>query len=390
MRGHGDLARRLVRHKTPTLISRSQLRPRRWDYANVAGMSMPKLCSVVPIMPVLWMIMATARLSLGMILSRRGASRCFGTAAPYCHQHHHGTRPSAFLTSVTGRQKSKYRKDIRMFSSSSSTHDEQRRMAALHEELSNLHIDAAALKSANLQAVENPTNGYDGRYGRSAIRTYRSFVQPKDTDANSSVNVSVLAARCARQIDFLIKRHKSHEAAWVRHSDTAEGERQMFPLIVLLDNVRSAFNVGSLFRTADASGCSQVITTGITPHPGGSGAEKLTKSALGADRMVSSRHFDTTLQAIETLREELPEWKLIGMETTERSVVYTEFGYPKEGVVLILGNEVTGVDTEIMPLLDAVVEIPMFGSKNSLNIAACAPIVLYEVLRQWRVLEKPR
>ena len=260
-------------------------------------------------------------------------------------------------------------------------------MDALHEELSKLNICATLLKDANLQAVENPTAGYDGRYGKSAIRTYRSFIYRKSSDENNSVDVSVLAARCARQIDFLIKRHNSHEAEWVRHTDAAEETRQTFPLIILLDNVRSAFNVGSLFRTADACGCSQVITTGISPHPGGSGAEKLTKSALGADRMVPSRHFDTTLQAIKTLREEFPDWKLIGMETTRHSVVYTGFQYPKEGTILVLGNEVTGVDTEIMPLLDAVVEIPMFGAKNSLNIAACAPVVLYEVLRQWKALE---
>ena len=157
--------------------------------------------------------------------------------------------------------------------------------------------------------------------------------------------------------------------------------------MLLLDNVRSAFNVGSLFRTADAAGCSRVVTTGITPHPGGSGAEKLTKSALGADRMVTSCHFDTTLQAIESLRKELPDYKLIGMETTELSVAYSNYTYPKEGLILILGNEVTGVDTEILPLLDAVVEIPMFGAKNSLNIAACAPVVLFEALRQWKVLD---
>ena len=97
---------------------------------------------------------------------------------------------------------------------------------------------------------------------------------------------------------------------------------------------------------------------------------------------------------------------LVGMETTERSKFYTEVQYPglesvsneKErsdllegsllapGVALFLGNEVSGVDTEIMPLLDAVVEIPMFGKKNSLNVAACAPVVMYEILRQWGVM----
>ena len=90
-------------------------------------------------------------------------------------------------------------------------------------------------------------------------------------------------------------------------------------------------------------------------------------------------------------------WTIIGMETTDQSQCYTDVNYPgagsyivdkneslpNEGIVLVLGNEVTGVDTEIMPSLDLIVEIPMYGSKNSLNIAACAPVVLYEILRQW-------
>lgn len=95
---------------------------------------------------------------------------------------------------------------------------------------------------------------------------------------------------------------------------------------------------------------------------------------------------------------------LVGMETTERSKIYTELQYPGSGVkvtndnleessslpgvALFLGNEVSGVDTDIMPLLDEVVEIPMFGQKNSLNVAACAPVVMYEILRQWGAIGK--
>ena len=180
--------------------------------------------------------------------------------------------------------------------------------------------------------------------------------------------------------------------------------RRIFPLILVLDNVRSAFNVGSIFRTADACGCLEIITTGITPHPGGNGAEKLSKSALGAERILPTRHFSTTQQALDYLRSERPRVMLVGMETTERSKIYTELQYPGSGVkvtndnleessslpgvALFLGNEVSGVDTDIMPLLDEVVEIPMFGQKNSLNVAACAPVVMYEILRQWGAIGK--
>jgi len=163
---------------------------------------------------------------------------------------------------------------------------------------------------------------------------------------------------------------------------------------VVLDNVRSAFNVGSIFRTAEACGCSEVITTGITAHPNGNGAEKLSKSALGADKYVASRHFVTTREAVEYLRKEKPYLFLVGMETTEISKCYTKVNYPgsgsesgMNGTAIFLGNEVSGIDTEIMSILDEIVEIPMFGAKNSLNIAACAPIVMYEILRQWKIID---
>jgi tRNA G18 (ribose-2'-O)-methylase SpoU len=304
-----------------------------------------------------------------------------------------------------------------------------KRVVALHEQLTSLGIDAENLSSAATRSMTT-TEGYDPYFGKSAIKAYRTFASPRPSklDAAQREDVGVAAARCARQIDFLAKRHRSHEAEWVRHTDAVEssshhdddkgcviGKTTRFPLTIVLDNVRSAFNVGSIFRTADACACAEIITTGITPHPGGSGAEKLAKSALGADRVVPSRHFATTMEAVDFFRNERPEILLVGMETTERSVCYTDVAYPggigmdtngwgdgegdndsdegisremkKTGTALFLGNEVTGVDTEVMPLLDMVVEIPMFGTKNSLNIAACAPVVMYECIRQWKDLE---
>lgn len=287
-----------------------------------------------------------------------------------------------------------------------------KRVAALHEQLASLGINAEGLSSAATRSITT-TEGYDPYFGKSAIKAYRTFANPRPSklDAVQKEDVGVAAARCARQIDFLAKRHRSHEAEWVRHTDTVAidedvsandvvaGKTTRLPLTVVLDNVRSAFNVGSIFRTADACACSEIITTGITPHPRGSGAEKLAKSALGADRVVPSRHFATTMEAVKYLRNERPDILLVGMETTERSVCYTDVTYPggmkengastgkkknKAGTALFLGNEVTGVDTEVMPLLDTIVEIPMFGAKNSLNIAACAPVVMYECIRQWR------
>jgi 23S rRNA (guanosine2251-2'-O)-methyltransferase len=246
-----------------------------------------------------------------------------------------------------------------------------------------------------LAAIYRPKDGFDSRFGKSAVKAYRSYIDPKPRtfDAVARENVEVSSNRYARQIAFLSKRHRSREAEWVRHIDTSDS-RRTFPLVLVLDNVRSAANVGSIFRSADACGVLEIITIGITPHPHGNGAEKLSKSALGAEQIVPCRHFATVVQAIEFLKNERPKLQLIGMETTEWSKNYASVKYPgvcdndpasAPGVALFLGNEVSGVDTEILPLLDQVVEIPMFGKKNSLNVAACAPVVMYEILRQWGV-----
>jgi len=277
----------------------------------------------------------------------------------------------------------------------SSTVELQRRKDLLFESLESIGVEANALHEAAVQSISDPASGYDGRYGKSAIKAYRAFLYPKKKSANQEGlldsedpwRLDAAAHRCAQQVDFLLKRHRSHQAAWVRHHDAFSAEevskRKTFPIVLLLDNVRSAFNVGSLFRTADAAGCEELITTGITPHPNGSGADKVPKSALGAEVVVPSRHFATTREAIDFIREAMPTYRIVGMETTERSALYTTYEYPRNGTVLVLGNEVTGVDTCLLPELDAIVEIPMFGAKNSLNIAACAPVVLFEILRQW-------
>jgi len=281
--------------------------------------------------------------------------------------------------------------------------DREMRKERLHFHLSELGVDAAALEEASFRS-QTTMEGFDERFGKSEIKSYRAYIDPKPSrmETVARENVDVAANRFARQIDFLAKRHRSQAADWVRHIDESQ-HRRTFPIILVLDNLRSAANVGSIYRSAEACGCLEILTTGITPHPSGNGSEKLAKSALGAEQILPTKHFATVRQAMEYLKDYRPNVMLVGMETTERSKLYNLIKYPGQeaacsdeliiendcmlspGVALFLGNEVSGVDTDIMPLLDEVVEIPMFGLKNSLNVAACAPVVMYEILRQWRV-----
>ena len=101
--------------------------------------------------------------------------------------------------------------------------------------------------------------------------------------------------------------------------------------------------------------------------------------------MPPRRHFETTTAALAALRNEgVP---VVCMETTEDAVSYAAYPFPPSGVALVLGNEETGVDTRVMQAAQGVIEIPTFGLKNSLNVAAAAPIVVFEILRQWGSLE---
>jgi tRNA G18 (ribose-2'-O)-methylase SpoU len=151
------------------------------------------------------------------------------------------------------------------------------------------------------------------------------------------------------------------------------------PLYLVLDNLRSAFNVGSIFRSADAARLAGVFTCGYTAHPP---HPKLDKTALGTLDYVPTRHFDTGLEALDYLAAEgISTWAL---ETTSHSCCYTEVKYPAP-LALVLGNEALGVDHDVLARCEQLLEIPMYGYKNSLNVAAAAAVAAFEVLRQWRV-----
>jgi len=152
------------------------------------------------------------------------------------------------------------------------------------------------------------------------------------------------------------------------------------PLHLVLDNLRSAFNVGSIFRTADTARLARVITCGYTAHPPHA---KLDKTALGTLTYVAAEHFDAALDAVAALQEQgIPVW---GLETTSRSKVYTTVSYPRP-LAVVLGNEALGVSCEVLERCDELIEIPMFGFKNSLNVAAAGAVVVFEALRQWEIL----
>lgn len=147
------------------------------------------------------------------------------------------------------------------------------------------------------------------------------------------------------------------------------------PIYVVLDNVRSAQNVGSFFRTMDAFRCQALFLCGITPAPP---HREINKTALGATATVRHEHFKDTADCLDALRK--MDAAVYAVEQTEHSVGLEDFQAPQgKPLALVFGNEVDGVDQEIINRCEGSIEIPQFGTKHSLNIAVCAGIVLWQV-----------
>jgi 23S rRNA (guanosine2251-2'-O)-methyltransferase len=150
------------------------------------------------------------------------------------------------------------------------------------------------------------------------------------------------------------------------------------PIIAVLENVRSAYNVGSVFRTADAFLLQGIYICGYTAHPP---HKEIKKTALGADDTVEWKYFKTTKEAIDELRRE--GYKIFAVEQAEDSHLLQGMEIKnEEKLALIFGNEVTGVEQSTIQLTDGCIEIPQLGMKHSLNIATAAGVVLWEFVRK--------
>ncbi len=153
---------------------------------------------------------------------------------------------------------------------------------------------------------------------------------------------------------------------------------EKLPVVVVLDNVRSVHNVGSVFRTADAFRLSGLCLCGITACPP---SAEMHKTALGAEDSVAWEYFGDTLEAVRRLRA--GGYEVLSVEQVEGSVRLDEFKARPDGrYALVLGNEVKGVRQDVVDASDGALEIPQFGTKHSLNVSVTAGIVMWELARQ--------
>jgi tRNA G18 (ribose-2'-O)-methylase SpoU len=154
-------------------------------------------------------------------------------------------------------------------------------------------------------------------------------------------------------------------------------EAKKNPVIVVLDNIRSMHNVGSVFRTADAFLLEAVLLCGYTPQPP---HRDIQKTALGATETVDWIAYPTALDAVKALQQN--GYKVYGVEQTVDSIPLQQFTLPaNQKIAVVFGNEVEGVSADVLQQVEGSIEIPQLGMKHSLNISVAAGIVLWEVVR---------
>lgn len=158
-------------------------------------------------------------------------------------------------------------------------------------------------------------------------------------------------------------------------------------IVLIINNIRSTHNVGSIMRTADGFGVKQIYFTGYTPYPSSKNDNRLPhissklssqihKTALGAENTIKWSHSPNIHNLINQLKSD--NYEIIALEQNTKSISINEY-YSSNNVAIILGNEVSGIDDNLLQLCDTVVEIPMFGKKESFNVVQATAIMLYQI-----------
>mmetsp|Transcript_15363 Transcript_15363/g.33728 ORF Transcript_15363/g.33728 Transcript_15363/m.33728 type:complete len:534 (-) Transcript_15363:1217-2818(-) len=250
------------------------------------------------------------------------------------------------------------------------------RRSKLHNELVNVGIDPDELCAE--------------KFGSAAMRTYNSFLLPKSEGAMAMADSPTRAGVVANSMSFLYREFKADKEQWLINVDRSQDvtdKKHSNPITIVLDNVRSAHNVGNILRLAEAARVESVQLCGMTPRPP---HPKVLKTAMGAAEFVEQNNYScTTIETVRGLRSK--GCRVYALETTEKSQSLFEAPFFVEDdtspVAFVLGNELIGVDITVMRECDGIIKLPTFGFKNSLNVATCAGIAVWDALRR---LEKAR
>ncbi|MEI7578750.1 MAG: TrmH family RNA methyltransferase [bacterium] len=148
----------------------------------------------------------------------------------------------------------------------------------------------------------------------------------------------------------------------------------MHHITIVLENIRSALNVGAIMRTCDAAAVEKLFLLGITPYPP---HNKIPKTALGAENSIKWEY----IKEYQNF-EFLPKQPTLGIEIVKNAKNLFDFNFPKP-CTIIFGNEISGISPQMLQICDQIIKIPMYGSKESLNVATSAGIIIYNIINQW-------
>lgn len=168
----------------------------------------------------------------------------------------------------------------------------------------------------------------------------------------------------------LLEKRISHDMAF---------SSKKYPVLLIIDSIRSVYNIGSIFRSADSAGIEGIMLCGYSPKPP---REDIAKTALGADETVAWSYHKDCRDAIGVCKEK--GYTVMAVELTDKGIAYDALQPHHFPLALIVGNEVSGIDDEILSLCDGAIEIPMYGVKHSLNVAVASGIIMYEAVRAYR------
>jgi 23S rRNA (guanosine2251-2'-O)-methyltransferase len=274
-------------------------------------------------------------------------------------------------------------------------------------------------------AVADLDNDYSPLAGTPPSRVYRHFIRKvkmpptpaEGGEEGAEKYVDVLVERACVQIDLTYRQLEADRSSYLRNTDIQKSYRpehfasigstsqgvggdsatalptlryEIHPIVLVLDNLRSAYNVGSIYRTAETASVNHVVTCGITPTPP---HPRVLKTALTSCETIPTKHYHNVLEAVADLKAQ--GYAIVSLETTSKSILYTEADFARfkpvpgstrgsGGIALVVGHEKTGVCEALMDASDVIVEIPTYGRKNSLNVTTALSVVLFELLRQWK------
>lgn len=237
----------------------------------------------------------------------------------------------------------------------------QNNLLEMDLELSQIQALLLELESSQDESVRRLSAITDHLHPGMTLKSFLDFLVP----------IERLLGKTVQDDDFLV-----HEADKDANSRTGLAA-QKIPLYIVLDNIRSAFNVGSIFRAAECVGASEILLCGYTATPNDPSVEK---TALGTEKWIKFQSFRQTRDALDYVKNLGAQ--VIGLETSNKSKDLFHMDL-KKATAFLLGNERFGLDAELLKACDHIAAIPMFGYKNSLNVANATSIALFETRRQW-------